>query len=106
VCFPEIEISPIIAYFNSIFQFFYRPRILLIDGNKIYVNIYLIYIFVDFYIRSEEYDIIKKEIRIFIFSRIKFINKIAFFAIAVTRSENRFQFLIIFIFRFLYYRYF
>jgi hypothetical protein len=90
VCFPEIEILSIIIYFNSIFQFFYRSRILFINDNRIYVNIYLIYIFVDFYIRSEKYDIIKRKIRIFIFPRIKFINKIAFFAITVTRPENKF----------------
>jgi hypothetical protein len=90
VYFSEIKISPAITYFNSIFQFFYRFRILFISGNRICVNIYLIYIFVDFYIRSEEYDIIIKEIRISIFSRIKFVNEIAFFLIIITRSENEF----------------
>jgi hypothetical protein len=99
-----MKIPSIIIYFNLIFQFFYRSRILSINGNKICINIYLIYIFVDFHIRSEEYGIIKKEIRISVFSRIKFINKIAFFAIIITRPENKFQFLIIFIFRFLYCR--
>jgi hypothetical protein len=88
VCFPKIEIPPIITHFNSIFQFLYRSRILPINDNRTYINTYLIYILVDFHIRNEEYDIIKKKIRISIFPRIKFINRIAFFATAITRFEN------------------
>jgi hypothetical protein len=104
VCFSEVEISSIITYSNSIFQFLYRPRILSINNNKVCVNTCLIYIFVDFYIRSEECDTIKKEIRISVFPRVKSVNKIAFFATIITRPENKFQFLIIFISRLLYCR--
>jgi hypothetical protein len=92
VYFSKIKISPIITYLNSIFQFLYRSRILFINGNRIYINTYSIYIFVDFYIRSEKYNIIPKKIRISAFPRMKFINGIAFFAIAVTRPENNFYF--------------
>jgi hypothetical protein len=104
VYFSEIKILPIITYFNSIFQFFHRFRILFIDNNKIYINTCLIYIFVDFHIRNEECGIIIKKMRISIFSRIKSVNIIAFFAIIITRPENKFQLLIISILYFLYCR--